>query len=45
MKKTNNNTSIKVIFINPPTREQAAARTQELSKYLEKISENPHSTI
>jgi len=40
----NANDIIKVVVINPPTKEQADKRIKELAKYLEKIWKNPQRT-
>ena len=40
MKKLKGNTSVKVIIVNPPTKEQADKRIKELASYLEQIWKN-----
>jgi len=43
MKKTDVDKSIKVVIINPPTKEQAEKRIKKLSDYLGKIWTNPQN--
>jgi len=44
MEKADNDNSIKVIVINPPTKEQADTRIKELASFLEKIWKNLQDT-
>ena len=45
MEKNNNNNdkSIKIIVVNPPTKEQADERIKKLSEYLGQIWNNPQN--
>jgi len=43
MKKPASESTIKVIVINSPTKEQADKRIKELAAYLEKIWTNPQN--
>ena len=41
MKKANNDSSIKIYIVNPPTKEQAKERIKKLSEYLGQILSKP----
>jgi len=44
MKKTDKDSTIKVIVINPPTKEQGEKRQKELAVYLGQVWNNPKRT-
>jgi len=43
-KKTNSHKPIKLVILNPPTKEQAEKRIKKLSEYLSKIWNQASST-